>query len=107
MKHSNQVLGQFWRGWRHQYLLELSTKHQHHEKSGDKGATVSASPIVLTHDENHFCGVWKLAAIEKSSRDVMDGSKEHESECIQMEAVLLSLINQFIVYTHWSLSLKM
>ena len=56
----NRVLGDLWKGWRMEYLLELRDSHRHTGKTSN-ATPVGVGDVVLVHDEGHF---WKLARIK-------------------------------------------
>lgn len=65
VKHLNNVINQFWRRWRHEYLLELRESHRT-SRGNSSGSPVAKGDIVLVHDERHPRGFWKLARITET-----------------------------------------
>ena len=59
----NRVLGDFWKRWRMEYLLELRDSHRHTGKTSN-ATPVGVGDVVLVHDEGHPRGFWKLARIK-------------------------------------------
>ena len=65
MKHLANVVNQFWKRWRHEYLLELRESHRNNQgRSG--GSPVAVDDIVLVHNEHQPRGLWKLARVKET-----------------------------------------
>ena len=63
VKYLNNVLNQFWRRWRNEYLLELRNAHRHNQDSSDE-VEIAIGDLVLVHDESQPRGFWRLAKVE-------------------------------------------
>ena len=63
VKYLNNVLNQFWRRWRNEYLLELRKAHCHNQGSSDE-VEIAIGDLVLVHDESQPRGFWRLAKVE-------------------------------------------
>ena len=63
VKYLNNVLNQFWRRWRNEYLLELRNTHRHNQGSSDE-VEIAIGDLVLVHDESQPRGFWRLAKVE-------------------------------------------
>ena len=63
VKHLNSTMNQFWRRWRHEYLIELRETHRH--TSGTATRTqIAAGDLVMVHNENQPRGFWKMAKVQ-------------------------------------------
>ena len=63
VKHLNNTLNQFWRRWRHEYLIELREAHRH-SSSMASGAQIAIGDLVMVHNEKQPRGFWKMAKVE-------------------------------------------
>lgn len=65
VKHLANVINQFWKRWRREYLLELRESHRNNQgRSGD--SPIAADDMVLVHDEHQPRGFWKLARVKET-----------------------------------------
>ena len=64
VKHHNNTLNQFWRRWRHEYLIELREVYQH-TSSIATGTQIAVGDLVMVHNEKQPRGFWKMAKVEK------------------------------------------
>ena len=58
------ILGQFWKRWRVEYLLELRNAHCR-VKRAIGSSLVSVGDLVLVHGEGHPRSHWKLGKVER------------------------------------------
>ena len=67
VKHLNNVLNQFWKRWRTEYLSELREVHAHTAKKRYRGekTKVSIGQVVIVKDEHLPRGLWKLGFIQR------------------------------------------
>ena len=65
VKHLNNTLNQFWRSWRHEYLIELREAHRH-TSSMATGTQIAVGDLVMVqvHNEKQPRGFWKMAKVE-------------------------------------------
>ncbi len=65
VKHLTNVINQFWKRWRREYLLELRESHRTNRgKSG--GSPIAIDDVVLVHNEHQPRGFWKLARVKET-----------------------------------------
>ena len=50
VKHLSNTLNQFWRHWRHEYLVELRESHRHNN-SAPTGTKIAVGDLVMVHNE--------------------------------------------------------
>ena len=60
VKHLANVINQFWKRWRREYLPELRKSHRNNQGRSE-GSPVAVDNMVLVHDEHQPRGFWKLA----------------------------------------------
>ena len=65
VKHFNITLNQFWKRWRHEYLIELREAHRHANRTST-GTPIAVGDLVVVHSENQPRGFWKLAKVEET-----------------------------------------
>ena len=63
VKHLNNSLNQFWRRWRHEYLVELR-EAQCFNNSTFAGTPIAINDLVIVHDESQPKGFWKIAKVD-------------------------------------------
>ena len=63
MRYLNNVLNQFWKRWKEEYLLELRDTH-HCNKPNSAAIHISVGDVVVVYDEKPR-GYWKLARVEE------------------------------------------
>ena len=63
VKHLNNSLNQFWRRWRHEYLVELREAHRFNN-GASTGIPIAVNDLVIVHNENQPRGFWKIAKVE-------------------------------------------
>ena len=65
VRHLNNVVNQFWRRWRQEYLLELRESHRTNQGRSE-ASPIAIGDIVLVHNEHQPRGYWKLARVEET-----------------------------------------
>ena len=65
MSHLNKTVGDFWRRWRTEYLLELRDAHRCSKTPEGAPGHIAICDFVIVHDENRPRGLWKLARVEE------------------------------------------
>ena len=65
VKYLNITLNQFWKRWRHEYLIELREAHQHANRTST-GTPIAVGDLVVVYSENQPRGFWKLARVEQT-----------------------------------------
>ena len=63
LKYLNNILNQFWRRWRTEYLLDLRESHRY-GKGVQVDAPITIGDIVLVHSEDQPRAFWKVAKVE-------------------------------------------
>lgn len=63
VKHLNNTLNQFWRRWKHEYLIKLRESHQHNS-SASTGTKIAVGDLVMVYNEKQTRGFWKMGKVE-------------------------------------------
>ena len=64
MKHLSQTVGDFWKRWRSEYLLELRHAHRWFQTPRGNSHPIAIGDVVIVHDENRPRGLWKLGQVQ-------------------------------------------
>ncbi|CAB4040866.1 E3 ubiquitin- ligase DZIP3, partial [Paramuricea clavata] len=72
VRYLNDIIEQFWRRWRNEYLVELRNAHKSPKKTVEK-SSVEVGDIVLVHDENHSHSFWRIGRIKELVNSTADG----------------------------------
>ena len=64
MKHLSNILNQFWKRWRNEYLAELRETHRHLLGKAHGSPQVSIGDVVIVHEEGLPRSFWKLGRIQ-------------------------------------------
>ena len=64
MKHLSNILNQFWKRWRNEYLAELRETHRHLLEKARGSPQVSIGDVVIVHEEGLPRSFWKLGRIQ-------------------------------------------
>lgn len=64
MKYLNWILNQFWKRWKHEYLVGLREYHCYKKPAGT--TSISVGDVVLVQSENRPWGFWDLGRIEET-----------------------------------------
>lgn len=67
MNHLNNLLDQFWRRWKNEYLLELRNSHRHGMKNTKNTSSqrIAVGDVVLVHEDNKRRCHWKMGKVEQ------------------------------------------
>ncbi len=63
MSHLAKTLGNFWKRWKKEYLLELREFHRTRVEKGI-AYTIKKGEVVTVYDEGHPRGLWRLGKVE-------------------------------------------
>ena len=81
VKHLNNILNHFWNRWRTEYLNELrkANKYSMGKMHATKKLSFSVGDVVIVHDEQLPCGLWKLGRVQ----ELLESSTDHYSAIVK------------------------
>ena len=66
VKHLSNILNQFWKRWRTEYLTELRESHRRTFQDSSLQSSIATGDVVVVHDERLPRGLWKLGRIQET-----------------------------------------
>lgn len=65
VKHLSNILNQFWKRWRTEYLTELRELHRQSNRGCSSQPGIEVGDVVVVHNESLPRGLWKLGRIQE------------------------------------------
>ena len=65
VKHLSNILNQFSKRWRTEYLMELRESHRQTNPGGSSQPAIEVGDVVVVHDESLPRGPWKLGKVQE------------------------------------------